>query len=153
MDKKNNTEKTVMQFIAPRLADTVYEIYDVEYVKEGSEWYLRIFIDKEGGVDLDDCEKVTDLINAPLDELDPITEPYFLEVSSPGVERHLKTNAHFKKAVGEKVRIKTFAKVADKKEWIGILQDVRDDAITLNVDGKTLDFPLDMIAKANISVF
>ena len=111
MDKKNSTEKTVWQFIEPLLSDTPYEIYDVEYVKEGTEWYLRIFIDKEGGIDLDDCETVTDLINDPLDELDPIAEAYFLEVSSPGVERHLKSVRHFENAVGEKIRVKTFVKI------------------------------------------
>ena len=153
MEKKNHTEKTVADFITPLLKETAYEIYDVEFVKEGPEYYLRIFIDKEGGVDLDDCEKVTELINDPLDELDPIVDPYFLEVSSPGVERQLKTKAQFEKAIGEKVRVKTFAKVAGKKEAVGVLTALLDDAITLNVDGKSIDLPFDMIAKANISVF
>ena len=153
MDKKNSTEKTVWQFIEPLLSDTPYEIYDVEYVKEGTEWYLRIFIDKEGGIDLDDCETVTDLINDPLDELDPIAEAYFLEVSSPGVERHLKSMRHFEKAVGEKIRIKTFVKMENSKEWVGILKAVDENGITLESNGKTIEFPFEKIAKANISVF
>jgi ribosome maturation factor RimP len=135
------------------LTETVYEIYDVEYQKEGTEWYLRIYIDKEGGIDLDDCEKVTDLINEPLDDLDPIAEPYFLEVSSPGIERHLKSKPQFEKALGENVRIKTYAKVDHCKEWVGLLQEVMDDAVVLNVNGKDVTLPFDMIAKANISVF
>ena len=153
MDKKNTTEKTVWQFIEPLLKDTSYEIYDVEYVKEGAEWYLRIFIDKEGGIDLDDCETVTDLINDPLDELDPIAEAYFLEVSSPGVERHLKSMRHFEKAVGEKIRVKTFVKMENSKEWVGILKAVDENGITLESNGKTIEFPFEKIAKANISVF
>ena len=153
MDKKNSTEKTVWQFIEPLLSDTPYEIYDVEYVKEGTEWYLRIFIDKEGGIDLDDCETVTDLINDPLDELDPIAEAYFLEVSSPGVERHLKSMRHFENAVGEKIRVKTFVKIENNKEWVGILKSVDDNGITLDANGKTIAFSFDKIAKANISVF
>lgn len=153
MDKKNSTEKTVWQFIEPLLNDTPYEIYDVEYVKEGTEWYLRIFIDKEGGIDLDDCETVTDLINDPLDELDPIAEAYFLEVSSPGVERHLKSMRHFENAVGEKIRVKTFVKIENNKEWVGILKSVDDNGITLDANGKTIAFSFDKIAKANISVF
>ena len=153
MDKKNTTEKTVWQFIEPLLKDTSYEIYDVEYVKEGAEWYLRIFIDKEGGIDLDDCETVTDLINDPLDELDPIAEAYFLEVSSPGVERHLKSMRHFEKAVGEKIRIKTFVKMENSKEWVGILKAVDENGITLESNGKTIEFPFEKIAKSNISVF
>ena len=153
MDKKNSTEKTVWQFIEPLLTETPYEIYDVEYVKEGTEWYLRIFIDKEGGIDLDDCETVTDLINDPLDELDPIAEAYFLEVSSPGVERHLKSVRHFENAVGEKIRVKTFVKIENNKEWVGILKSVDDNGITLDANGKTIAFSFDKIAKANISVF
>ena len=91
-------------------------IYDVEYVKEGSEWFLRIYIDKEDGVDLDDCENVTDLINDPLDELDPIKEPYYLEVSSPGVERKLKNNAHFRRVVGEKIYVRFFGPLNGRKK-------------------------------------
>lgn len=153
MEKKNNTEAIVWQLIEPILNETVYDIYDVEYQREGAEWYLRVFIDKEGGVDLDDCEKVTDLINDPLDDLDPITEPYFLEVSSPGIERRLKSITHFEKAIGEKIRLKTYAKVENRKEWVGILQEITDDAVILNVEGETLAVPFDMVAKANISVF
>lgn len=153
MEKKNNTEAIVWQLIEPILNETVYDIYDVEYQREGAEWYLRVFIDKEGGVDLDDCEKVTDLINDPLDDLDPITEPYFLEVSSPGIERRLKSITHFEKAIGEKIRVKTYAKVENRKEWVGILQEITDDAVILNVEGKSLVVPFDMVAKANISVF
>lgn len=153
MDKKNATEKSVWQFIEPLLKETPYEIYDVEYSKEGSEWYLRIYIDKEGGVDLDDCETVTDLINDPLDELDPISEAYFLEVSSPGIERALNSLRHFEMALGEKICVKTYAKVENSKEWVGILTAVGDDSITLEADKKTIEFPFEKIAKANISVF
>lgn len=153
MDKKNTTEKTVWNFIEPLLNGTPYEIYDVEYVKEGTEWYLRIYIDKEGGIDLDDCEAVTDLINDPLDELDPISDAYFLEVSSPGVERNLNTKRHFESAVGEKIRVKTFAKIENSKEWVGTLTGVDEDGITIDANGKTIVFSFEKIAKANISVF
>lgn len=153
MNKLNATEKSVWDFIAPILKETAYEIYDVEYVKEGTEWYLRIFIDKDGGIDLDDCEAVTDLINDPLDELDPISEPYFLEVSSPGVERNLKCAAHFESVIGEKIRVKTFVKIENSKEWVGTLVSFNEDAIVLDTAGKQIEFPFDKIAKANISVF
>lgn len=153
MNKLNATEKSVWEFIEPLLKETSYEIYDVEYVKEGSEWYLRIYIDKDGGIDLDDCETVTDLINDPLDELDPISEPYFLEVSSPGVERNLKSTEHFQSAIGEKIRVKTFAKIDNKKEWVGTLIGFNEEGITVNAEGKNVNIPFDKIAKANISVF
>lgn len=153
MNKLNATEKSVWDFIEPLLKETAYEIYDVEYVKEGTEWYLRIYIDKDGGIDLDDCEAVTDLINDPLDELDPISEPYFLEVSSPGVERNLKSMAHFASAIGEKIRVKTFAKIENSKEWVGTLISLSEEGIVLDNGGKQIEFPFDKIAKANISVF
>lgn len=153
MSKENNTEKTVRQFIEPLFAETPYSIYDIEYCKEGSEWYLRIYIDKDGGIDLDDCEAVTDLINDPLDELDPIKDAYYLEVSSPGIERHLKTAEHYNAALNEKVRIKTYSKVENKKEWVGILTAVTEEGVTLDAEGKEINIPFEMIAKANISVF
>lgn len=153
MSKMNATEKSVREFIEPLLEPTIYSIYDVEFAKEGAEWYLRIFIDKDGGIDLDDCEAVTDLINDPLDELDPISEPYFLEVSSPGVERNLKTVDHFESAIGEKIRVKLFSKIENSKEWVGTLVARNDEAIVLEAAGKQLELPFDKIAKANISVF
>ena len=153
MEKKNATEKSVQTFIESVLTDTPYEVYDVEYKKEGSDFFLRIFIDKEGGVDLDDCEKVTDLINEPLDELDPIGGAYFLEVSSPGVERNLCSLDHFRAVLGEKIRIKTYQKLDNSKEWVGILAEVGEEELKLEVEGKTMTFPYDKIAKANLSVF
>ncbi len=153
MEKKSKVEQTVENCIAHILADTPYEIYDVEYVKEGSEWFLRIYIDKEDGVDLDDCENVTDLINDPLDELDPIKEPYYLEVSSPGVERKLKNNAHFRRVVGEKIYVRFFGPLNGRKEAIGILHEVKEKSIVITVDGDRLEIPFEKIAKANLSVF
>ena len=151
--KGGNTVSAVWQLAEPIVKELGLQLWDVRFVKEGTDWFLRIFIDKEGGIDLDDCETVTDLINDPLDELDPIAEAYFLEVSSPGVERHLKSMRHFEKAVGEKIRVKTFVKMENSKEWVGILKAVDENGITLESNGKTIEFPFEKIAKANISVF
>ncbi|MEG0874133.1 MAG: ribosome maturation factor RimP [Clostridiales bacterium] len=153
MEKKQNTEARVERCIAPLFLDSPYEIYDIEYVKEAGEYYLRIYIDKDGGIDLDDCEKVTDLINTPLDEMDPIPEAYYLEVSSPGIERKLKTAAHFAKVMGEKIYLKFYSPFNGKKEIVGILQNANDCELTLDVDGENMVFPFDKIAKANLSVF
>ncbi|MGI5873043.1 MAG: ribosome maturation factor RimP [Bacillota bacterium] len=146
-------EKSVWRFLEPLLEPTPYEIYDVEYKKEGSEWFLRVYIDKDGVIDLDDCEAVTNLINEPLDELDPIRDPYFLEVSSPGVERHLGSVRHFRAVIGEKIRVKTYTKIENSKEWVGTLTEVSEEEITIDVQGKPMVFPYDKIAKANLSVF
>jgi ribosome maturation factor RimP len=143
----------VTELARPVVEEEGCSLWDVEYVREAGTWYLRIFIDKDGGIDLDDCEAVTDLINDPLDELDPISEPYFLEVSSPGVERNLKCAAHFESAIGEKIRVKTFVKIENSKEWVGTLVSFNEDAIVLDTAGKQIEFPFDKIAKANISVF
>ena len=100
-----------------------------------------------------DCENVTDLINDPLDELDPIKEPYYLEVSSPGVERKLKNNAHFRRVVGEKIYVRFFGPLNGRKEAIGILHEVKEKSIVITVDGDRLEIPFEKIAKANLSVF
>ena len=151
--KRGSTTDIVRELAQPLAAELGLTLWDVTFTKEGAEWYLRIFIDKDGGIDLDDCEAVTDLINDPLDELDPISEPYFLEVSSPGVERNLKCAVHFESAIGEKIRVKTFVKIENSKEWVGTLVSFNEDAIVLDTAGKQIEFPFDKIAKANISVF
>ncbi|MEE0775990.1 MAG: ribosome maturation factor RimP [Bacillota bacterium] len=153
MDKKSKVEEQVEKLITPLLANTPYKVYDVEYAKEGGDWFLRIYIDKEGGIDLDDCEDVTDLINEPLDALDPIKEAYYLEVSSPGVERKLKNTAHFEKVLGEKIYVKFFGPIDGRKELVGNLNEVKEQGIVITADGDTVEVPFEKIAKANLSVF
>lgn len=153
MEKKLSIEDRVEACIKPVFAGSSYEIYDIEFVKEAGENYLRIFIDKEGGVDLDDCEAVTDMINDPLDAIDPIADGYFLEVSSPGIERKLKTPEHFLKAIGEKIYIKAFAPINGKKEIVGILKSFANEEAVVEAEGEEFIFPLTKIAKANLSVF
>ena len=106
-------------------------VYDIEYVREGGEYYLRIYIDKDGGVSLDDCEAFNDAVNPPLDKLDPISEAYILEVSSPGIERKLRTDAHFNGAIGETVELKFFAPVDGQKSIIGELKAFDSDTVTV----------------------
>ena len=118
------------------LKDTIeslgYELYDVEYVKEGKNYFLRIYIDKPEGIDLNDCEKVNDAISDRLDEANYIKEPYFLEVSSPGVERVLRKDKHLEQNRGEEIEIKLFKKDENgKKEYQGILKNFDEDKIIL----------------------
>lgn len=153
MEKKLSIEDRVEACIKPIFAGSPYEIYDIEFVKEAGEYYLRIFIDKEGGVDLDDCEAVTDMINDPLDAVDPIAGGYYLEVSSPGIERKLKTADHFLKAIGEKIHVKAFAPINGKKEVTGILKSFTNEEAVVEAEGECFVFPLSKIAKANLSVF
>lgn len=109
-----------------------YDLYDVEYAKEGKNYFLRIFIDKPEGIDLTDCEKVNEAINNLLDETDYIKESYFLEVSSPGIERMLKKDKHLEQNKGKEVQIKLFQKDENgKKEQQGILQEFTEETITI----------------------
>ena len=103
MAKGGNTVKTVWEIVEPLAKELGLSIWDVRFLKEGSSWYLRIFIDKDGGVSIDDCVDLTHAINKPLDEADPIEQAYFLEVSSPGVERDLVRDEHFNAYIGEKI--------------------------------------------------
>lgn len=126
-----NIEKSVKQLVEPIINNIGYNVYDVIYEKEGQDNYLRIFIDKDGIIDLNDCEKVNDAINDILDEKDPIKNQYMLEVSSPGIERRLRSNEHLKKAIDKKIEIHTFEKVENQKVLIGILKSYDEDSIVI----------------------
>lgn len=153
MKKRTHVEEQVASLAETLLQDTSYELYDVECVKESGDFVLRIFIDSEDGVDLVACEEVSRLLDEPLDALDPIKNPYHLEVSSPGVERRLNLPEHFERVLGEKVRIKCYAPVEGKREHVAILASVSASAITVTLEDKTIEIPFDSIAKVSLSVF
>ena len=116
-------EEKVEKLIEPIIEKIGYELYDVEYAEEGKNFFLRIFIDNEKGIDLSDCEKVNDAITEILDDVDYIKEQYFLEVSSPGVERVLRKDKHLEKNIGQEINVKLFKKDENgKKEYTGILK-------------------------------
>lgn len=140
-------EEKVESIIKDKIEHIGYELYDVEYVKEGKDYYLRIFIDSPNGIDLNDCEKVNNEINDLLDEADYIKETYFLEVSSPGVERVLKKDKHLEANIGTEVNVKLFKKDdSGKKEYKGILKNFDKEKIILKVEGKNIE-----IERKNIS--
>ena len=127
-------EEKVTNLLEPIITNLDYELYDVEYAKEGKDYYLRIFIDSPKGIDLNDCEKVNDAITDVLDEADYIKEQYFLEVSSPGVERILRKDKHLKQNIGNKINIKLFQKdESGSKEYTGILKDFDENEILVEV--------------------
>ena len=137
MAKGGNTVKTVWDIVEPFAEELGLKIWDVRFLKEGSSWYLRIFIDKDGGVSIDDCVDLTHAINKPLDEADPIEQAYFLEVSSPGVERDLVRDEHFTAYIGEKINVKMIRPVEGKREFSGILADYSDGNITISLDDES----------------
>ena len=134
-----NIEEKVEQLVKNKIEAIGYELYDVEYAKEGKNYFLRIFIDKPDGIDLNDCEKVNDAINDMLDTADYIKEQYFLEVSSPGIERVLRKEQHLKQNIGNEVFIKLFQKDENgKKEYQGILKSFDSEKIELE-NGVTIE--------------
>ena len=147
MSKK--VEESVMQLVAPATAQLGYTVVDVEYVKKrGEESELVIYIDKEGGVDLDDCEACSMAIDPLIDAADPIEESYILCVSSPGIDRPLKRPEDFARHLNEKVDVKLYEKRAGKKEWTVTLRGYDEKAISLETDkGEAWELELAKIAQ------
>mgnify|MGYP000923227875 FL=1 len=146
---KKSISEIVKEIALPVVSEAGCELVDVEYVKEGGNWFLRIYIDKPEGVSLDDCEKVSGPLNEKLDQLDPIDHEYFLEVSSPGLERPLKKPEDFARAVGSIIEIKLFKAVDNTKRFEGELISCNDGHLTIKTeDDKNYVFELKDIAKA-----
>lgn len=134
-------ETKVLEIAEPIARDLGLSIWDIEFVKEGADHYLRIYIDKEGGVGIDDCVDMSHAIDGPLDDADPIDVSYTLEVSSPGAERSLKTDAHFMAYVGEKVMVKLIRPVDGEREFRGILKGYdKGQVVFESNEGKSLSF-------------
>lgn len=147
-EKRNvrNIAGTVWEMVDPIAEALGYIVWDVEFVREGSEWYLRITIDSEEGISIDDCEKLHRAIDAPLDEADPIEQAYHLEVSSPGIERVLKYPWHFSCFVGGDIAVKLYAPLPEAggtKQLRGILTayDEDEDVLHLMCGGQQVDLP------------
>ena len=135
-------EALITALVEPILADTEMTLVDVEYVRE-KDWYLRIFIDKPEGVEIDDCQLVSEKLTAVLDEKDPIPDKYFLEVSSPGIDRPLKKDHDFEAAYGTKVDIMFYAPWEGLKSLVGVLESHDDDAVWVRkiIKGKEFKTP------------
>lgn len=120
--KGGSTVNTVWEIAEPIANSLGYELWDVRFEKEGANWYLRIFIDKEDGISINDCVDMSHAIDKPLDEADPIEQSYCLEVCSPGLERDLKRDSHFEKCIGEKIMVKLIRPVDGQREFKGTLE-------------------------------
>ena len=141
MSKREIYEQKTEELIMPLIKQHQFELVDVEYVKEGGNWYLRAYIDKPGGIMVDDCEVVSRELSDILDEKDFIDEAYILEVSSPGLGRPLKKEKDFARSLGEEVEVRTYRAIDRQKEFIGILKDYDKDTVTIEYeDGETMTF-------------
>ena len=139
MAGKGNTVSRVTEIITPYAEELGLDIWDVRFAKEGTDWYLRIFIDKEGGISIDDCVDLTHAATKPLDEADPISQSYTLEVSSPGVERELTADKHFEKYIGADVMVRLIRPVNNVRDHAGKLVSYNGGEITLSLaDGEEL---------------
>jgi ribosome maturation factor RimP len=134
MSKREDYEQKTEEILTPIIENNNYELVDVEYIKEAGSWYLRIYIDKEGGIAIDDCEVVSRALGEKLDELDYIEDAYILEVSSPGLGRPLKKEKDFARSLGDEVEVKTYRAIDKQKEFVGILKAYDGDTITLGFE-------------------
>lgn len=136
MGKKESYEAKTEELIQPLIDAHNFELVDVEYVKEGSDWYLRVYIDKEGGITVDDCEVISRAFNEILDREDYIPDQYIFEVSSPGLLRPLKKEKDYKRSIGKLIDIKLYKAQDKQKEFTGVLKAYDDETVTLVMDNE-----------------
>lgn len=142
----------VRQFAEPLVEENGCSLWDVEYVREGGEWFLRLYIDKDGGVDIDDCERVSRAVDPVLDEKDPIPESYRFEVCSAGLERQLKRPSDFERFMGEPILLKTYQPKNGAKEFAGVLAGYDNGAVTVDLNGTAQTFSKAEIALVRLRV-
>lgn len=135
--KKQNIAEAVAALLEGTVVGLGYRLWDVEYGKEGADYHLTVTIDSDAGITIDDCERVHRAIDPLLDEADPIDDAYILNVSSPGVERVLRTDAHLAASIGERVELKLFAAIDGQKALRGVLEAA--DAATVTIDGRAVE--------------
>jgi ribosome maturation factor RimP len=136
MTKRETYEKRTQELLTPIIAELAFELVDVEYIKEGGNWYLRAYIDKEGGITVDDCELVSRRMSEQLDEHDFIEGAYIFEVSSPGLGRPLKKEKDYVRSIGKELEIRTYKAIDGEKEFFGILKSYDSETVTIVTEEK-----------------
>lgn len=137
---KGSTTETVRAIVQPYAEQLGLRLWDVTFTKEGTSWYLRIYIDKDGGVNIDDCAAMSRAVDEPLDEADPIDKAYFLEVCSPGLERELRREEHFAAYIGQKIKVKLIRAVDGVREFSGVLNSFADGELTVETEQGPITF-------------
>ena len=150
MNVKETYEARTEKLLEPIVSSLGIETVDVEYVKEGADYYLRAYIDKEGGITVDDCEKVSRTLEAELDKEDFIPNAYILEVSSPGLGRQLKKEKHFLRSIGKEVDVRLYKPLEGVKEFTGILKNYDNEKFIFEKEGKDVELELSAISKLNL---
>jgi len=147
---KTDIENKINELIKPTVNDNGYELYHVEYVREQNEYYLRIYIDSKDGISLNDCEKVSRAVSGILDAEDPIKDSYYLEVSSPGIDRQLFTQEHMLNNIGAQVSVKLSKALDRQKTFKGELLETEEDTVVILVDNENIRIPKEIIKTINI---
>ena len=144
--------ETVTALAAPIAAELGLELWDVEYIREAGQWYLRVYIDKDGGVSINDCEALSRALDPVLDEADPIPDSYVFEVSSAGAERELKRPGDFERFMGSGAEVRLYQPVNGSKSYVGALSGYDNGSVTLTCAGKELTFEKSQIAQVRLRV-
>lgn len=152
MASKKEIENLALKVIAPICEEHDLECVDAEFVKEAGHYYLRIFLDKEGGITVNDCEVASRAFEVEFDKNDPIKDPYILEVSSPGLDRPLKKDKDFDRHLGDLVELKLYKAVDKMKEFTGVLEAYDQDTVTVNVDDESRSFNRKDIAMIRLAI-
>jgi ribosome maturation factor RimP len=142
----------VEAMLQPFMEEHGFELVDVEYLKEGSNWFLRVYVDKEQGIDIDDCGRVSEFLSEKLDENDPIPTAYFLEVSSPGAERPLKKPGDYHKSIDKQVFVTTYEPVDGMKEFEGKLLSYDEETLTIQTHKKKVSIECQKVASARQAI-
>ena len=152
MSKGKAVENRTEELLTPIAEENGVEIYDVEYLKEGSDWYLRAYIDKPEGVNIQDCENVSRALSDKLDEVDFIDDAYILEVSSPGLGRTLKKDKHLEKSLGEEVELRLYKPRDKQKEFTGILKSFDADSVIIEMESENSTEEEKVFARSEIAL-
>ena len=147
-----NAAERVYSLIEETVKKEGVTLWDVRFLKEGANWYLRVFIDKPEGISIDDCTAVSHAIDPIIDEADPIDKSYFLEVCSPGIERELTRPWHYEAVLGEKIKIKLYKALDGKKEFTGLLK-TSGDTLIIETETGEMTFPKETVSKAYLCDF
>lgn len=150
--KRTDIESYVEELVMPIIEEGNFELVDVEYVKEGANWYLRVYADKEGGINIDDCVTISRALEVKLDEKDVIADAYILEVSSPGLGRQLKKERDYKRSIGEEIEFKLYKARDKQKEFEGILKAFDEDTFTITIDEEDVVFDRKDVAMMRLAV-
>lgn len=152
MAKRTEIEAKTEALVLPIIEENQFELVDVEYVKEGANWYLRVYADKEGGINIDDCVLISRALEEKLDAEDFIEDAYILEVSSPGLGRPLKKEKDFLRSIGKSIDLKLYKAIDKQKEFTGILKEYSNSQIVVTIDEVDMTFETKSIANARLSL-